>query len=300
MKWNSLWLLAFSLVLCGSDADPVLAQDTGTAHQSPPNVVMALRRHLLHRFDENGNGRLDLREARQATRTVLGVLRKNRGNAVVIAELPAGLRSIFSMFDRNRDGVLGPAEQIKLGRAMPHATRPPRRRPKPPKPPVRPGDGDADGDDDGRSRPPRLTPALLHRLRSLLLQAFDRNQNEVLDPPERCQARRTLFGFLSRLRGQEIPIGSAPPRLGRILGAFDLNRDGKLGARETQVLIRALKILLRPRPRPESGEPGDGEPPSRPRPDPPIGEDFDDLRPDGPSSDGGFEVRPGRPPQPDF
>ncbi len=300
MKWKSLWLLAFSLVLCGGDADPVLAQDTGTDHQSPPKVVMALRRHLLHRFDENGNGRLDLREARQATRTVLGVLKKKRGNAVVIAELPAGLRPIVSMFDRNRDGVLGPAEQIKLGRTMPHATRPPRRRPKPPKRPVRPGDGDADGDDDGKSRPPSLTPALLHRLRSLLLQAFDRNQNQVLDPPERCQARRTLFGFLSRLRGQEIPIGTAPSRLGRILGAFDLNRDGKLGVGETQVLIRALKILLRPRPRPESGGPGDGQPPRRPRPDPSIGEDFDDLRPDGPSSDGGFEVRPGRPPQPNF
>ena len=297
MTWKTLCLLVFSLVVFAGDADPVLAQDTGADQRPPASVVMSLRRHLLHRFDENGNGRLDLREARQATKTVLGILRRNRGNPLVIAELPAGLRPVVSVCDRNRDGVLGPAEQVKLRRAMPHATRPPRQRPKPP---VRPGDGAADGDDGEKSRHPQLTPALLLRLSGLLLQAFDRNKNEVLDPPERCHARRTLFGFLSRLRGQEIPIGSAPPRLGRILSAFDLNRDGKLGIVETQVLIRALKILLRPRPRPEPGEPGDGEPPRRPRPESSIGEDFDDLRLDGPSSDGGFAVRPGRSPRPDF
>ena len=300
-------MLALMSVAAWSGAwsrEAVLAQDKAADRRLVPDRVSSLRRQLLHRFDENGNGRLDQREARQAMQAVLGVLRENRGRAIVISELPVGLRPICTLFDRNQDGVLGPAEQINLGRAMPHATRPLRspgdstdhsRGPGKPKPLVRPGDGD-----DGQSLPPRLTSEVPHQLRSLLLQAFDRNHNERLDPPERCHARRTLFGFLSRLRGQEIAIGMAPPRLGQILGPFDFNGDSKLGALEQPVLTRALKILLRPRPRPDVGEPGDGQRPRRPRPDPSIGEDLDDLRPAGPSPAGGFEVRPGRLPQPDF
>ena len=329
MKTVSLWMLAAAVFLCpGATGSVAVAQEggggNGEGHSPPLSVLRQLRHRLLHRFDENGNGRLDHRESHQALRTVLGVLSRNRGRAINISELPAGLRPIFAMFDRNGDGVLGPIEQRALGHAMRHAARPPHR-PRPPRPPgdgeegadkpekpekperpkkpKPPGEGDADEDGkDGphRPHPPRLTPELLRRLRALLLAAFDRNHNRHLDPPERGHARRVLLGFLSRHRGEVIEIASAPPRLGRILGLFDFNGDGKLGPAEKRLLHRALQIVLRPRPRPEPGEPGEGGRPERPRPDRPIGEDLDDSHPDDKPADGGFEVRPGRPPRPDF
>jgi len=320
MKIVSLWTLAAAVVLFpGVGGSLAFAQGGGgneDGHSPPPSVLRQLRHRLLHRFDENGNGRLDHRESHQALQTVLGVLSRNRGRAVNISELPAGLRSIFAMFDRNGDGVLGPIERGALGHAMRHAAKPPRR-PHPPRPPgdgedgagkpkpkpKPPGDGDADEDgEDGPNRPhpPRLTPELLRQLRALLLAAFDRNHNHRLDPPERGHARRVLMGFLSRHRGEVIDIASAPPRLGQILGLFDFNGDGKLGPAEKRLLHRALQIVLRPRPRPEPGEPGDGDRPKRPRPDRPIGDDLDDSQSDDRPADGGFEVRPGHPPRPDF
>ena len=320
MKTVSLWMLAAAVILFpGVGGSLAFAQGggNGDGHSPPPTVVRQLRHRLLHRFDENGNGRLDHRESHQALRTVLRVLSRNHGRPINISELPAGLRPIFAMFDRNRDGVLGPIEQQRLAHAMRHAARPVQR-PHPPRPPgdgeggadkpekprpKPPGEGDADEDgSDGPNRPhpPRLTPELLRQLRALLLAAFDRNHNRHLDPPERCHARRVLLGFLKRHRGEDIEIASAPPRLGRILGLFDFNGDGKLGPAEKRLLHRALHIVLRPRPRPEPNEPGDGDRPQRPRPDRPIGEDLDDSRPDDRPADGGFEVRPGPPPRPDF
>ena len=328
MKMVPVWVLAAALVACPGVA---WAQDDDSGddgRQNPPHNAMQLRHRLLHRFDENGNGRLDHRESHRAMQTVMRVLSRNHGRVIKISDLPAGLRPIFALFDHNKDGVLGSVEQRRLAHAMSHAARPPHRphppgrpgdgadrpqrpgdgadrperpeRPEKPKPPVRPEDGDAGQDGSQRPHPPRLTPELLHRLRSLLLQAFDRNHNRRLDPPERGHARRVLLGFLSRQRGEEIEISSAPSRLGQILGLFDFNGDGKLGPVEKRVLMRALKILLRPRPRPEPGEPGDGDRPERPRPDRPIGDDLDDSRPGDRPADGGFEVRPGRPPWPDF
>ncbi len=290
------------------------ASSAGTSRHVP-----ALRQRLLHRFDENGNGRLDHRESRHALRTVLSVLSQNRGRTIKISDVPAGLRPIFALFDRNRDGVLGPLEQMNLARAMPHAARPDhkhdrpgkpgedrRDRPQPPEKPKGPGDG-ADGEDSDdradrpggrRPRPPRLTPEVLRQLRRLLQGAFDRNNNGRLDPPERCQARRATLGFLGRHRGQDIDLSQVPSKLGPILALFDFNKDSKLGPLEQHVLKRALQILLRPRPRPEP--PGDGaERPQRPRPDDSLGDELDESRPERPS-DGGFEVRPGRPPRPDF
>jgi len=319
MKLVAMWVLVASVVVCpGVNGSPAWAQDDNAGRRPPPStdLIMRLRHHLLHRFDENGNRRLDHRESHHALQTVMGVLSRHRGRAIRISDLPAGLRPIFVLFDHNRDGLLGPVEQMGLSRTMPHAARVPHRprppqrpdtgtdrpdRPEKPRPPARPG-GDGDAGDDGsqRPRPPRLTPELIDQLRNLLLQAFDRNNNHRLDPPERSHARRTLLGFLSRHRGTEIEVGATPPRLGRILGLFDFNGDGKLGPIEKRLLIQALKILLRPRPRPESGPPGGGDRPQRPRPDRPLGDDLDDCRPGDRPADGGFEVRPGRPPRPDF
>jgi len=304
MRTISLWLLAVGLVVCPAPGGgPVWAQDSeAVARRRPsPKIVGQLRQRLLRRFDENGNGRLDRRESQHAMSTVLGVLARNRGRTIPISKLPAGLRPIFSLFDRNRDGVLGPIEQINLSRTLSHAVRSPGR---PGGGSGQPGDGDGNADEGGGTgsrppRPPRLTPELLQRLRGLLLKAFDRNRNGRLDPPERSHARRVLLSFLSRHRGEEISLESAPPRLGSILGLFDFNGDGKLGLGENRLLRRALLIVLRPRPRPDSNESAGKKRPLRPRPDRPLGEELDDSRPDRPA-DGGFEVRPGRPPRPDF
>ena len=303
MRTVSSWLLLVGMVFClFSSGDGLVRaqQDESFARTRPSQKVIGqLRQRLLRRFDENGNGRLDRRESQHAMRTVLGVLTRNRGRVITISKLPAGLRSIFALFDRNRDAVLGPVEQVNLSRALLHAVRPPRRSESGA---GQPGDGNADegiGSGSRPPRPPRLTPEILQRLRGLLLKAFDRNRNGRLDPPERSHARRVLLEFLSRHRGEEIAIESASPRLGPILGLFDFNGDGNLGPGENRVLRRALLIVLRQRPRPDSNGPDGEKRPTRPRPDRPLGEELDELRPDRPA-DGGFEVRPGRPPRPDF
>lgn len=323
MKTVWLVLLTAGLVLCpGASAERAWsAEGDDGGHRPPGNVVGQLRHRLLHRFDENGNGRLDHREAHHAMQTVMGVLSRHRGRPITISNLPAGLRPIFGMFDQNGDGVLGPVEQRRLAHALRHAAR----HPHPPKPPEQPGDGDAgerpdrpgkpgrpdrpgdgdasdDGDDGGHDRPhpPRLTPELVRELRALLLSAFDRNQNGYLDPPERAHARRAVLGYLSQHQGSVIEIASAPQRLAGILGLFDLNGDGKLGPHETSLLRKALHIVLRHRPRPDKpGEPG-GDRPERPRGDRPIGDDLDDCRPKDRGGDDGIEIRPGHPPRPDF
>ena len=303
MRTVSSWLLPVGMVFCLFSSGDVLVraqQDESFVRVRPSQkVVGQLRQRLLRRFDENGNGRLDRRESQHAMRTVLGVLAKNRGRVITISKLPVGLRPIFALFDRNRDGVLGPVEQVNLSRALLHAVRPPRRSESGA---GQPGDGNADegiGSGSRPPRPPRLTPEILQRLRGLLLKSFDRNRNGRLDPPERSHARRVLLEFLSRHRGEEIAIESASPRLGPILGLFDFNGDGNLGPGENRVLRRALLIVLRQRPRPDSNGPDGEKRPTRPRPDRPLGEELDELRPDRPA-DGGFEVRPGRPPRPDF
>ncbi len=320
MKTVWLVLLAAGLVLCpGVSVEKAWSVEGDDGGQRPPgNVVGQLRHRLLHRFDENGNGRLDHREAHHAMQTVMGILSRHGGRPITISNLPVGLRPIFGMFDQNGDGVLGPVEQRRLAHALRHAAR----HPHPPKLPEKPGDGDAgeppgkpgrperpgdggasdDGDEGGHDRPhpPRLTPELVRELRALLLSAFDRNQNGHLDPPERAHARRAVLGFLSQHQGSVIEIASAPQRLAGILGLFDLNGDGKLGPHETRLLRQALHIVLRYRPRPDKpGEPG-GDRPERPRGDRPIGDDLDDCRPNGRGGDDGIEIRPGHPPRPDF
>ena len=303
MRTVSSWLLLVGMVFClFSSGDGLVRaqQDESFVRVRPSQkVVGQLRQRLIRRFDENGNGRLDRRESQHAMRTGLGVLARNRGRVITISKLPVGLRPIFALFDRNRDGVLGPVEQVNLSRALLHAVRPPRRSESGA---GQPGDGNADegiGSGSRPPRPPRLTPEILQRLRGLLLKSFDRNRNGRLDPPERSHARRVLLEFLSRHRGEEIAIESASPRLGPILGLFDFNGDGNLGPGENRVLRRALLIVLRQRPRPDSNGPDGEKRPTRPRPDRPLGEELDELRPDRPA-DGGFEVRPGRPPRPDF
>jgi len=324
MKTVLLVLLTAGLVLCpGASVERAWsAEGDDGGHRPPGNVVGQLRHRLLHRFDENGNGRLDHREAHHAMKTVIGILSRHRGRPITISDLPAGLRPIFGMFDKNGDGILGPVEQRRLAHALRHAGR----HPHPPKPPEKPGDGDAgerperpgkpgrperpgDGDgasDDGdevgpdRPHPSRLTPELVRQLRALLLSAFDRNQNGHLDPPERAHARRVVLGFLSQEQGEAIEIASAPQRLAGILGLFDFNGDGKLGPQEKRLLRQALHIVLRHRPRPDKpGEPS-GDRPERPRSDRPIGDDLDDGRPVDRGGDDGIEVRPGHPPRPDF
>ena len=298
----SLWLLPVGMMFFVFSGDGLVrAQQEGAFVRVRPSqkVVGQLRQRLLRRFDENGNGRFDRRESQHAMRTVLGVLAGNRGRVITISKLPAGLRQIFALFDRNRDGVLGPIEQVKLSRTLSYAVRPARG----------PGGdagqregGSVDGDGGAGSQPPRpssLTPEVLQRLRSLLLTSFDRNRNGRLDPPERSRARRVLLDLLTRHRGEDISIESASPRLGPILGLFDFNGDRSLGPGENRVLRQALLIVLRPRPRPDADGPDGRSRPTRPRPNRPLGEELDDLIPDRPAG-GVFEVRPDRPPRPDF
>ena len=292
------WLLPVGMMFCLSSGDGLVRaeQDESFARTRPSQKVIGqLRQRLLRRFDENGNGRLDRRESQHAMRTVLGVLARNRGRVITISKLPVGLRPIFAVFDRNRDGVLGPIEQVNLSRTLSFAVRPPQ---------GPGGDAGQRGDGNGGAgsqppRPPSLTPEVLQRLRGLLLKFFDRNRNGRPDPPERSRARRVLLDFLTRHRGEDISVESASPRLGPILGLFDFNGDRNLGPGENRVLRRALLIVLRPRPRPDANGPDNGKRPTRPRPDRPLGEELDDLRPDRPT-DGGLEVRPGRTPRPDF
>ena len=302
-KWTvSSWLLPVGMMffLLSGDGLVWAQQDESFARVRPPQkVVGKLRQPLLRRFDENGNGRLDRRESQHAMRTVLGVLARNRGRVITISKLPAGLRQIFALFDRNRDGVLGPIEQVNLSRTLSYAVRPAR------------GPGGDAGQREGASvdgdggaglqppRPPSLTPEVLQRLRGLLLKSFDRNRNGRLDPPDRSRARRVLLDFLMRHRGEDISIESASPRLGPILGLFDFNGDRNLGPGENRVLRQALLIVLRPRPRPDADGPDGGKRPTRPRPNRSLGEELDDLSPDRPAG-GGFEARPDRPPRPGF
>ena len=144
------WYLVVSVALsafvcCGT----VQAQgDDGRQGQERPpgDLVRQLRQRLLERFDENGNGRLDRREGRHAIEVLRGVVERHRGRLIHLSTLPAGLRSILALFDRNKDGVLDPMEMRILKRALPRVTRPPQR-------PDRPG-----AEDERPDRPERLPP----------------------------------------------------------------------------------------------------------------------------------------------
>ena len=298
------WYLVVSVALsafvcCGT----VQAQgDDGRQGQERPpgDLVRQLRQRLLERFDENGNGRLDRREGRHAIEVLRGVVERHRGRLIHLSTLPAGLRSILALFDRNKDGVLDPMEMRILKRALPRVTRPPQR-------PERPGAEEARPDRPARpappaggdSRPPSLTPELVHRLRQLLLRAFDRNDNQRLDLPERRHAHTAVAGFLARHRGRKITIESAPANLRGILALFDRNRDGELGPVERILLHRALHVVLRPRQEPpRRGDKDRSRPPRFDRPS--LDDELDRSRPERPTGGDGFEVRPGGTVRPDF
>lgn len=184
------------------------------APATPPDRVA----EMIHRFDQDGDGRLDDAE-RERAREILIREYREKGPPAPAAE-PGGAEALrarlLEMFDRNNDGRLDEDERAEAQRFATERG---------------------------------FTPG--GRGREELLRRFDRNGNGRIDPEEQAEIRefarnrqaaeRSAGDRADRERAElENVLRSAVEANPAVLRRFDANRNGRLDDDEWTAVRRAL------------------------------------------------------------
>lgn len=200
-----------------------------TAPMTPAAKAAARAAELLHRFDKNGDGKIDEDERADAKETMIKEqVDRQMARQALAQATPEQLRQrVLELFDADRDGRLDEAERATAEKAAAE-----------------------------RAADPAAPVALL---REELLKRFDANANGRLEPEERTAVRDFLASRREAAAEPAAPAvqpgaptsapvaakaaGAEAPLLSRadLLKRFDRNADGRIDAAERENLETTLR-----------------------------------------------------------